>query len=193
VPSCVRGMRCRPPPLPESIQILHALEKLANQMNLLLGLIYGVVRRRRMEVSFETRARRSGQLPHFAAHRHTPLLAPRNNSSAHQLHALVCSCTPLNRTRDNDFVSLANNPLPNHRDHAAKRGGADAFPFVAAAAAARPKHTMEHRVVGNMVFFSKEELENSPSREGGMSADQERAMRRQAQQIIIDVCQAMHV
>jgi hypothetical protein len=57
--------------------------------------------------------------------------------------------------------------------------------------------TMEPKSAANihadMVFFNKEELENSPSRADGMSADEERAYRRAAQQIIIDVCQAMHV
>jgi len=48
-------------------------------------------------------------------------------------------------------------------------------------------------VVGNMVFFTKEQLEDSPSHRDGMSADEERAYRKAAQQIIIDVCQAMHV
>jgi hypothetical protein len=45
----------------------------------------------------------------------------------------------------------------------------------------------------HMVFFTQEELENSPSRADGMSADEERGFRRAAQQIIIDVCQSMHV
>ena len=45
--------------------------------------------------------------------------------------------------------------------------------------------------MGDMRFWSKEELENSPSRQDGMSADMERALRRAAQQIIIDVSQAM--
>lgn len=52
---------------------------------------------------------------------------------------------------------------------------------------------MEHKVLGQMKFFTREQLENSPSRRDGMSADEERAYRRQAQQIIIDVCQTLHL
>lgn len=52
----------------------------------------------------------------------------------------------------------------------------------------------QHRVmVESMVFFTPEQLEDSPSRREGMSAEQERAFCRNAQQIIIDVCQGMHV
>lgn len=51
----------------------------------------------------------------------------------------------------------------------------------------------DHRVVGNMVFFTKQQLEDSPSRRDGMSAEEEAQYRRMAQQIIIDVCQSMSV
>lgn len=51
----------------------------------------------------------------------------------------------------------------------------------------------DHKVLGNMVFFTKEELENSPSRAEGISAEEEGALRKMAQQIIIDVCQSLHV
>jgi hypothetical protein len=52
---------------------------------------------------------------------------------------------------------------------------------------------MDHRVIGNMVFFTQQELEDSPSRRDGVSVEEEGALRRAAQQIIIDVCQSMHV
>lgn len=42
-----------------------------------------------------------------------------------------------------------------------------------------------------MRFFSAQELEDSPSRADGLTAEEERALRRAAQQIIIDVCQSM--
>ena len=52
---------------------------------------------------------------------------------------------------------------------------------------------MDQKVLGFMRFFTREDLENSPSRRDGMSADVERACRRHAQQIIIDVCQSLHL
>ncbi|KAI8472633.1 MAG: cyclin-like protein [Monoraphidium minutum] len=51
----------------------------------------------------------------------------------------------------------------------------------------------DHRVVGNMVFFTQPQLDDSPSRRDGVSAEEEALLRRTAQQVIIDVCQSMHV
>jgi hypothetical protein len=52
---------------------------------------------------------------------------------------------------------------------------------------------MDHKVLGSMVFFTREQLDDSPSRRDGVSADEERALRKAAHQIIFDVCQAMGV
>jgi hypothetical protein len=52
---------------------------------------------------------------------------------------------------------------------------------------------MQGQTIARMVFFSQKQLDDSPSRADGMGADEERAYRRAAQQIIIDVCQAMHM
>ncbi|GBF93302.1 hypothetical protein Rsub_06034 [Raphidocelis subcapitata] len=52
---------------------------------------------------------------------------------------------------------------------------------------------MQGQTIARMVFFPQKQLEDSPSRADGMGADEERAMRRAAQQIIIDVCQTMHM
>ena len=84
-----------------------------------------------------------------------------------------------------------------HCRHA--RGGARnvaRVPPLGGAAQALAPATMDHRdhrVVGNMVFFTKEQLDDSPSRRDGVSDEEEAALRRMAQQIIIDVCQSMHV
>ena len=52
---------------------------------------------------------------------------------------------------------------------------------------------MDAHVLGDMLFFTRQQLEDSPSRADGVSADEERALRRAAQQIIIDVCLALHM
>lgn len=53
------------------------------------------------------------------------------------------------------------------------------------------KMEQHHRQIGSMAFFTPEQLEDTPSRRDGMSADMERGYRRHAHQIIVAVCNAL--